>query len=78
MKKQIINILILLMYSALCFASSPKWLTDLEKAFPTEDYVRAIGEGNSYYFGLDGIYSIHKSRFYIIAYFGEIIYLYFT
>ena len=47
MKKQIINISILLMYSALCFASSPKWLTDLEKAFPTEDYVRAIGEGNS-------------------------------
>lgn len=35
------------MYSALCFASSPKWLTDLEKAFPAEDYVRAVGEGNS-------------------------------
>ena len=47
MKKQIINISILLMYSALCFASSPKWLTDLEKAFPTVDYVRAVGEGNS-------------------------------
>ena len=47
MKKQIINISILLMYSALCFASSPKWLTDLEKVFPTVDYVRAVGEGNS-------------------------------
>ena len=47
MKKLIINISILFMYSALCFASSPKWLTDLEKAFPAEDYVRAVGEGNS-------------------------------
>ena len=47
MKKLIINISILLIYSALCFASSPKWLTDLEKAFPAEDYVRAVGEGNS-------------------------------
>ena len=47
MKKQIINISIFLMYSVLCFASSPKWLTDLEKAFPTVDYVRAVGEGNS-------------------------------
>ena len=35
------------MYSALCFASSPKWLTDLEKAFPAVDYIRAVGEGNS-------------------------------
>ena len=35
------------MYSALCFASSPKWLTDLEKAFPTVDYIRTVGEGNS-------------------------------
>ena len=47
MKKLIINISILLIYSALCFASSPQWLTDLEKAFPAEDYVRAVGEGNS-------------------------------
>ena len=35
------------MYSALCFASSPKWLTDLDKAFPTVDYIRTVGEGNS-------------------------------
>lgn len=47
MKKQIINISIFLMYSALCFASNPKWLTDLEKAFPISDYVRAIGEGET-------------------------------
>lgn len=47
MKKLIINILILFMYSVPCFASSPKWLTDLEKAFPAVDYVSAIGEGNS-------------------------------
>lgn len=35
------------MYSAFCFASSPQWLTDLEKAFPTVDYIRTVGEGNS-------------------------------
>lgn len=47
MRKRITFLIFTFLSSALCFASSPKWLTDLEKAFPTEDYVRAIGEGNS-------------------------------
>lgn len=47
MRKRITFLIFTFLSSALCFASGPKWLTDLEKAFPTEDYVRAIGEGNS-------------------------------
>lgn len=47
MRKRITFLIFTFLSSALCFASSPKWLTDLEKAFPTEDYVRAVGEGNS-------------------------------
>lgn len=47
MRKRITFLIFTFLSSALCFASGPKWVTDLEKAFPTEDYVRAIGEGNS-------------------------------
>lgn len=47
MRKRITILIFTFLSSAFCFASSPKWLTDLEKAFPTGDYVRAIGEGNS-------------------------------
>ena len=47
MRKRITFLIFTFLSSALCFASSPQWLTDLEKAFPTEDYVRAVGEGNS-------------------------------
>ena len=47
MKKYIVIISLIVMCSALCFASSPKWLTDLEKAFPASDYVRAVGEGET-------------------------------
>ena len=47
MRKRITILIFTFLSSALCFASTPKWLTDLEKAFPTEDYVRAVGEGNS-------------------------------
>lgn len=47
MRKRITILIFTFLSSALCFASSPKWITDLEKAFPTEDYVRAVGEGNS-------------------------------
>ena len=47
MRKRITILIFTFLSSAFCFASSPQWLTDLEKAFPTEDYVRAIGEGNS-------------------------------
>ena len=32
--------------STFCFAS-PKWITDLEKVFPSEKYIRAIGEAGS-------------------------------
>ena len=47
MRKRITILIFTFLSSAFCFAASPEWLTDLEKAFPTEDYVRAIGEGNS-------------------------------
>ena len=47
MRKRITILIFTFLSSALCFASSPKWLTYLEKAFPAEDYVRAVGEGNS-------------------------------
>ena len=47
MRKRITILIFTFLSSAFCFASSPQWLTDLEKAFPTEDYVRAVGEGNS-------------------------------
>lgn len=42
--RKIISILILtFLSSAFCFAA-PKWITDLEKVFPSEKYIRAIGE----------------------------------
>ena len=45
--RKIISILILtFLSSAFCFAS-PKWITDLEKVFPSEKYIRAIGEAGS-------------------------------
>lgn len=47
MRKRITIFIYTFLSSAFCFASSPQWLTDLEKAFPAEDYVRAVGEGNS-------------------------------
>ena len=46
MRKRITFLIFTFLSSAFCFAS-PKWITDLEKAFPAEDYVRAVGEGNS-------------------------------
>ena len=46
MKKNIM-IFILGLYSALVFAGTPKWITDLESAFPNENYIRAVGEGRS-------------------------------
>ena len=41
------NAVISLMFlcSALCFAAAPAWKLNLEKQFPSEKYVRAIGEG---------------------------------
>ncbi len=47
MKKNLTIIMLIFMYSAFCSASVPKWMTDLEKAFPSEKYIRAVGEGNS-------------------------------
>lgn len=45
--RKIISFLILtLLSSAFCFAS-PKWITDLEKVYPSEKYIRAIGEAGS-------------------------------
>lgn len=45
--RKIISLLILtFLSSAFCFAS-PKWITDLEKDFPSEKYIRAIGEAGS-------------------------------
>ena len=46
MKKNIM-IFILGLYSALLFAGTPKWITDLESAFPDANYIRAVGEGRS-------------------------------
>ena len=46
MKKNIL-IFILGLYSALVFAGTPKWITDVEKVFPSEDFIRAGGEGVS-------------------------------
>ena len=47
MRKRITILIFTFLSSAFCFASSPQWLTDLEKAFPTVDYIRTVGEGNS-------------------------------
>ena len=45
--RKIISILTLtFLSSAFCFAS-PKWITDLEKVYPSEKYIRAIGEAGS-------------------------------
>lgn len=47
MRNRITILIFTFLSSALCFSSSPKWLIDLEKAFPTVDYIRTVGEGNS-------------------------------
>ena len=46
MKRNVL-IFILGLYSALVFAGVPKWITDVEKIFPSEDFIRAGGEGES-------------------------------
>ena len=45
MRKVIYLIALNILYSALCFAAAPSWKLNLEKQFPSEKYVRAIGEG---------------------------------
>ena len=47
MKKIIYFITLNILYSALCFAAAPTWKLNLEKQFPSEKYVRAIGEGTT-------------------------------
>ena len=46
MKRNVL-IFILGLYSALVFAGEPKWITDVGKVFPSEDFIRADGEGLS-------------------------------
>ena len=45
--KRNVMFFILGLYSALVFAGEPKWITDVEKVFPSEDFIRASGEGES-------------------------------
>ena len=47
MKRHTVFISLLVLYSALCFAAAPAWKLNLEKQFPSEKYVRAIGEGTT-------------------------------
>ncbi len=46
MKKISFVLILTFLSTAFCFAS-PKWITDLEKEFPSERYIRAIGEAGS-------------------------------
>ena len=45
MRKTIYFITLNILYSALCYAAAPAWKLNLEKQFPSEKYVRTIGEG---------------------------------
>ena len=47
MRKTIYLITLNILYSALCFAAAPTWKLNLEKQFPSEKYVRAIGEATT-------------------------------
>ena len=47
MRKTIYLITLNILYSVLCFAAAPAWKLNLEKQFPSEKYVRAIGEGTT-------------------------------
>ena len=47
MKRHTVFLSLLILYSALCFAATPAWKLNLEKQFPSEKYVRAIGEGTT-------------------------------
>ncbi|MCQ2602067.1 MAG: LPP20 family lipoprotein [Treponema sp.] len=49
MKKICISLILVLLYSSLCFSEVPKWLVNLEKEFPTKNYISAVGSGNSEY-----------------------------
>lgn len=47
MRKTIYLITLNILYSSLCYAAAPAWKLNLEKQFPSEKYVRAIGEGTT-------------------------------
>lgn len=47
MRKTIYFITLNILYSALCYAAAPAWKLNLEKQFPSEKYVRTIGEGTT-------------------------------
>ena len=47
MKRHTVFLSLLILYSALCYAAAPVWKLNLEKQFPAEKYVRAIGEGTT-------------------------------
>ena len=47
MKKLTVLILMLILCSAFAFSQNPLWLFDAEKAIPSENYIHAVGEGNS-------------------------------
>ena len=47
MRKTIYLITLNILYSAFCYAAAPAWKLNLEKQFPSEKFVRAIGEGTT-------------------------------
>ena len=49
MKKLFILLIgmLFILSSVFCFPSVPKWIINLEKEFPSEKYIRAVGEGSS-------------------------------
>lgn len=47
-KLYVLSIVMLCIHSsAFCFLSAPKWITNLNDVFPSEKYIRAVGEGSS-------------------------------
>lgn len=47
-KLYVLSIVMLCIHSsAFCFLSVPKWITNLNDVFPSEKYIRAVGEGSS-------------------------------
>ena len=47
LRKKYIIIALLSLFSFSLFCASPKWLTELEKVYPSNEYLRMIGEGTT-------------------------------
>lgn len=47
MKKRFFFIYFFCLQTAFCFSAVPKWLTDLEKEYPTKKFIRVIGDGKT-------------------------------